>query len=100
MQTHLKTLARRAKHLWDKLDGTGDYAGRLYDQAEYDALNWALDSLGAPLGLSAPESRDEAADDGEDLPPLRTVPIPKRRSKVRGVPGEPSGRRYYPDGGI
>jgi len=108
MQKHLKVLARRAKHLWGKLDGMPDYGGRLYDQAEYEALDWALEGLGAALTMPAPEQREPVEDDAaafdafdDSVPPPR-IPgshPPRSRERVR-VPSEPRGKRYYPHGDL
>ena len=97
MQKHIKTLARRAKHLWGKLDAKPDYSGRLYDQAEYEALAWALNELGAPLDCEPPEPLDE-----DDAPPrLEGTWAPGATTTIKArVPSEPRGRRYYPDGDL
>ena len=115
MQKHIKTLARRAKHLWGKLDGMPDYSGRLYDQSEYEALEWALETVGAPLTLAAPclraDDDDVAFDDQEppvvdERPPRRPIdtsfewaPSPSSSGR-RPVPTEPRGRRYFPNGSL
>jgi hypothetical protein len=109
MQKHIKTLARRAKHLWGKLDGMPDYSGRLYDQSEYEALEWALESFGTPLTLAAPCMRPDDEDDDLEPPRVTDVRPPRRpvdgdtvwspsASSRREVPHEPRGRRYFPSG--
>jgi len=95
MPKHIKTLARRAKHLWGKLDAKPDYSGRLYDQAEYDALAWALNELGTPLECEPPKMFE----DEEDAPPMIEETWTPGASKAR-VPHEPRGRRYYPNGDV
>ena len=113
MQKHIKTLARRAKHLWGKLDGMPDYSGRLYDQSEYEALEWALETVGAPLTLAAPCMRadDDDAAFADIEPPVVDERPPRRpdvdggswtpgATKRREVPHEPRGRRYFPNGSL
>jgi hypothetical protein len=112
MQKHIKTLARRAKHLWGKLDGMPDYSGRLYDQSEYEALEWALETVGAPLTLAAPCMRadDDVAFDDQEPPRVADERPPRRpadenawtpgATKRREVPHEPRGRRYFPNGSL
>jgi hypothetical protein len=73
-------LSRRANHLFGKLDQRPDYSGRSYDLAEFNALRWALDSLGAPLAAGEPEIGTPDTD--EWAPP--EVPQPKAaRSPLR-----------------
>lgn len=100
MQKHVKTLARRARHLWGKLDGKPDYNGRLYDQSEYEALDWALGSLGAPLGMEPPRPPFDDEDGlapviDDDPPPPRLDSWAPGAKARKPVPVEPRGKRYW-----
>lgn len=64
-KAHVDALKRRARYLAGKLDASSEYNGRLYDSAEYQALEWVLGKAGHPLNAPSydePPRRDQVID--------------------------------------
>jgi len=67
VKAHVNALQRRAHYLKvRKLDVSPDYNGRLYDEAEYAGLIWALGELGFPAAAGSQVNNTEL-----DEPPRR-----------------------------